>query len=648
MPLRRRHAATQRRIRLMPSMLLAAAAALAWPTGTSAGIHGADGKLAFESDRSGNADIWITETDRLAPPLSEPKPIAANSPARESRPAWAPTAALTRVIDAFPADFEPGDPLPATFDPGDEVLFIFERGNQPQLELGWQVTIRWPGLSTATAAAVTGPEVVRATVPDGAYSGRPCVSILNKGVVSGWPARRLSPNAAIRDRPVVDDTAERCDQPLAFQSDREGRWDVFLHDPMSGDVRNATPSTPASDETAPAWSSQNGTGQDRSSDRTTPLLAFASNRTGKGDIFVVDPLTGGDPVNVTNTPLDDEANPDWASFGSWLTFEREQSGDRQLWAMRIDPVTNAPGPAHRVTADLGPSTEPSWLTWGKTFDIASAEEIAFDGPGENGDLELHHVEAPLAATPFGDPSLVTQWTAPGSALAEMHPAWSPQGTMLAFASDRSETAGDAAGDTNLWVRPYEPDRDEWLVTSGPGNDVHPAWQPQYLPASVYPTRPRGRASRRKRARVSVVSVDPGPGTGSVPGPGTGPRPGTSGRCSMRGTARADILRGTRRADVICGLGGADRLLGRGGRDVLLGGAGPDDLIGGAGDDRASGGPGADRLRGGAGRDRLSGGPGSDALFGGAAADRLIGGAGRDRALRDRRDTVTKTEQVRWR
>ena len=150
---------------------------------------------------------------------------------------------------------------------------------------------------------------------------------------------------------------------------------------------------------------------------------------------------------------------------------------------------------------------------------------------------------------------------------------------------------------------------------------------------------------------------------------------TSGsRCTIVGTARADVLVGTRRADVICGRGGNDVLRGGAGNDRLHGGKGADVLDGGRENDTLDGGSGADFVKGGAGRDlvdylhrtaavtvsvgdgandgragerddvqadveRLRGGSSGDrligngvanGLYGGRGADTLIGGLGNDR------------------
>lgn len=106
---------------------------------------------------------------------------------------------------------------------------------------------------------------------------------------------------------------------------------------------------------------------------------------------------------------------------------------------------------------------------------------------------------------------------------------------------------------------------------------------------------------------------------------------TSGvRCTIVGTAGADVLVGTPHRDVICGRGGSDVIRGRGGDDVI---------DGGAGDDRMSGGPGSDTVIGGSGADIVSGDAGNDDLRGGRGADRVSGRAGADHANGETGDDV---------
>lgn len=89
------------------------------------------------------------------------------------------------------------------------------------------------------------------------------------------------------------------------------------------------------------------------------------------------------------------------------------------------------------------------------------------------------------------------------------------------------------------------------------------------------------------------------------------------------------IEGTPGPDVLRGTAGADVICGFGGDDTIRAGSGADVVLGGDGDDRIDGGPGSDRLFGAYGDDALLGRDGS--------VDVLDGGPGRDSAVADERD-----------
>jgi Tol biopolymer transport system component len=145
------------------------------------------------------------------------------------------------------------------------------------------------------------------------------------------------------------------------------------------------------------------------------------------------------------------------------------------------------------------------------------------------------------------------------------PAWSPDGTKVAFAADRS----------------YSVTVDDVFVL-----DV--------------------RSGRRTRV---IVADDTSIRDGRVVWVQCLAAPPLCGgkRATIIGTGRADTITGTKKADVIAGLGGDDRISADSGNDTVCGGPGKDVISGGPGDDRLFAEGRADVLDGGPGRDRCVGG-----------------------------------------
>jgi len=153
---------------------------------------------------------------------------------------------------------------------------------------------------------------------------------------------------------------------ITFQSDRNGNWDIFTIEIESGQETQWTDDP--GDEVDPVWS-PGGT-----------MIAYASNRDGNWDLYLVD-LESGEEVQVTS----DEGNdllPAWSPDGSWIAFQSDHEGNLDIYAYEV-----ATGRLVRLT-DL-PSTDaaPSWTCDGTRvlfhsdrygdFDIYS---VALDDP----------------------------------------------------------------------------------------------------------------------------------------------------------------------------------------------------------------------------------------------------------------------------
>ena len=199
--------------------------------------------------------------------------------------------------------------------------------------------------------------------------------------------------------------------------------------------------------------------------------------------------------------------------------------------------------------------------------------------------------------------------------SEIDPAWSPDGTKIAFAGVRNQ---------GFEIVTMDPDGQNETILSGDsfeGDDRAPDWSPDSTkvvfmkqsqvggccepweiiamaaPTALPPTSQTAATTTMEQGAGEMALAESTLSAGSA--------------CTLSGTSGADVLSGTSGADVICGGGGADEIKGRGGNDTLKGAGG------------------ADILSGGLGKDELLGGKGTDSLVGGGRADSLFGGGNAD-------------------
>jgi hypothetical protein len=570
------------------------------PASASAAIAGSEGKIAFQRWNGNNWDIWI----------------------RDSR--------LPQCSDGQDNDNETdGVDLedPHCDGPNDHDETVDGRNSE-------HGSLRLPGRLTSSAADETNP----------AWAPLTCGDLSCLGGQRPWF------NSA---------SVFPLEQVLAFVSEdpAAGRlgdiWAVEppATDPLPGDPPAGAPAaqplfeSPTADDDSPSFNSAG-------------VMAFDSKRNGDRDIYAVpmslfdnpnlDPNVDPYRCQLTSGSAED-SNPEWSPDGSHIIFQREQGGDIQLWVIDVsvpdDPSGCTKSPPRPVTAGQLPSYEPTWFDWspGNGVPERFAHGIAFTGPGERDDNDVHYFEQTYEqgaepSSPFAGldswPS-VTLFDDTGDAQG---PSWSPFGTGFVFAT------GPQSGHALRFLSLEDTSASGVQPLTDSYNDLNPAIQPRPQ-ADIKPRPVCGRACQARRRRAKAASV--AQVTRSAPGVGV---PGTPSACTIRGKPGNDRkLIGTPGPDVICGFGGNDFIDGRGGNDKLLGGAGRDQLRGGRGRDRLSGGPGGDGLWGGPDGDRLIGGPGKDRMFGQGGPDSLLardgrrdmlsGGPGKDTVSRDRRDDV---------
>jgi Tol biopolymer transport system component len=207
---------------------------------------------------------------------------------------------------------------------------------------------------------------------------------------------------------------------LAYQSDQEGNWDIWVAQAGSGQAVNRTADSTADDQ-LPSWSPD---GQ---------WIAFFSGREGGG--YFVMAAVGGTPRKVVPWPPNEQypVAAQWSHDGKQLAYVLGQRS-----APRLEILTVASGasrtvalperPRNKAIVDLSWSPDDRWLAYGRG-------------------LETHSTTYELWLTRVSDGASVR--LTDGSK-KEQSPTWSPDSRALFFISDRG-------GTLDLWQQDLDGD-----------------------------------------------------------------------------------------------------------------------------------------------------------------------------------------------
>jgi Tol biopolymer transport system component len=227
---------------------------------------------------------------------------------------------------------------------------------------------------------------------------------------------------------------------LAFSQVTEKRDRLYLVEiGKAGQTRLTTGFTPA-------WSPDGG------------RLAFADVRQGQADIFVLT-LNGMTEYQVTRQPAD-ELDPTWAPNGQLIAFGREG----QIVVVNLDGTERA------ILSDKNAwDSTPAWSPDG-TRVVYSSRTRDTDGNGRidaSDDSQIMVVtvdgqsRVPLTAFPY----------VPGKPTWAQHPAWSPDGSRLAFESNRD-------GQWDIFVMNADGSGVKNLTAEVKGSfNLSPCWRP---------------------------------------------------------------------------------------------------------------------------------------------------------------------------
>lgn len=280
-------------------------------------------------------------------------------------------------------------------------------------------------------------------------------------------------------------------------------------------------------DTAPAWAPTRALGGTGSPEY--PPIAFERSINGHHDIFIAN-FNGRDETNLTKSSGADYTNPSWAAGPneSWLTFDSNQGGVREVWIMHVTRSGNEfiGGTPREVTAGQPASSTPSWFvsdTPQNFFELF--DTIAFAGPDQEGgpsQIDIAESSTPRFSgtqeEPFTDPNATGFYALTNDACQNTAPEWSPTGEYIAY----QKTC--AGGQSDIYVlNPKADDASEDInLTEHVGDNQNPDWEAvEQLDAEYFPIRPRGRRSRPRAHRASLGGgVETGGGTGTGGGNGS--------------------------------------------------------------------------------------------------------------------------------
>jgi Tol biopolymer transport system component len=234
---------------------------------------------------------------------------------------------------------------------------------------------------------------------------------------------------------------------IAFKRSNE----VFVRDVTTdaAPVRLTTKAVSAENNTQPGWSPDGAS------------IVFRSNRAEPGanvaDIWIMNADGSGQRALVVQEG--DQRYPALSPDGKRLVYtSRSEGGTFDLWLAAAD------GTRARKLYDSGrEDSAPAWSPDGR--------RIAFEthGPVEStdGDIFVLDLKTEKVAQLTSDPA--------DAPVHDEGPAWSPDGTMIAFTSERSDPRGD------IWIARAD-GGDPQRLTANDILDESPDWQP--LPFSV--------------------------------------------------------------------------------------------------------------------------------------------------------------------
>jgi len=288
-----------------------------------------------------------------------------------------------------------------------------------------------------------------------------------------------TPTATPSSTPVPSPTSLDIEGEIAFVSDRDGGYQIYLMNADGTDVRQLTHGP--GENAKPAWSPDGS------------QIAFTSDRDGNREIYIMQ-SDGSGQLNFTRYPGDDHS-PAWYPDGSAIAFVNNFEGSDEAVVLNLDGTlrkrihSGIPSPQRTLCCvvwfsedllsftaiDEGVGTVMSVsLSTGANFIHRDIDQVGFseccrvDSPGDDSFL--------MVSVKTGVEQIYWEGGPQGGSVqltdhsqGSYSPSWSPDGGWVVYYADD----GNGYDVFVMQADELEPVN----LTNHPANDLEPAWRP---------------------------------------------------------------------------------------------------------------------------------------------------------------------------